>query len=349
MRWKNRPEGSNWGEFGDDDQMGTLNWITPDAVRHAASLVETGERFCLSLPLDYPGGNVINPRRYPPRLTPTERDGDQYLNFPLGRLRPGCVDVLSDDNVVMSLQYSTQWDSLAHVGALFDANGDGLPERVYYNGFRPNDHVFGPVDYDVADNFRKTDLGRGPASHASRLDITHLARSGMQGRGVMVDLAHHYGRSNHSVGYDDLMRILEADRVEIRQGDIVLFHTEFGDALLEMDKRPDPDRVHDICTGLDGSDERLLQWITDNRIAAMASDNAAVETYPVKKANPCCAALPLHHHCLFKLGLPLGELWYLGPLARWLRAHGRSDFLLTAPPLNLPGAVGSPATPIATV
>ena len=42
-------------------------------------------------------------------------------------------------------------------------------------------------------------------------------------------------------------------------------------------------------------------------------------------------------------------MWYLGALARWLTANGRNRFLLTAPPLNLPGAVGSPATPVATV
>src|SRR6185503_922343 len=59
--------------------------------------------------------------------------------------------------------------------------------------------------------------------------------------------------------------------------------------------------------------------------------------------------LPLHHLCLFKLGVPLGELWYLHELATWLRAHGRSRFLLTAPPLRLPGVVGSPLTPVATV
>lgn len=59
--------------------------------------------------------------------------------------------------------------------------------------------------------------------------------------------------------------------------------------------------------------------------------------------------LPLHEHCLFKNGIHLGELWYLTELARWLRSQGRSRFLLTAPPLRLPGAVGSPATPIATV
>ena len=59
--------------------------------------------------------------------------------------------------------------------------------------------------------------------------------------------------------------------------------------------------------------------------------------------------LPLHEHCLFKNGIHLGELWYFTPLANWLREHKRNRFLLTAPPLRLPGAVGSPATPIATV
>ena len=59
--------------------------------------------------------------------------------------------------------------------------------------------------------------------------------------------------------------------------------------------------------------------------------------------------LPIHNLCLFKLGIPLGELWYLHKLASWLREHNRSRFLLTAPPLRLPGAVASPLTPIATV
>jgi hypothetical protein len=59
--------------------------------------------------------------------------------------------------------------------------------------------------------------------------------------------------------------------------------------------------------------------------------------------------MPIHEHCLFKLGLPLGEMWYLTELARWLRAQSRFRFFLTAPPLRLPGAVGSPVTPIATV
>jgi kynurenine formamidase len=103
------------------------------------------------------------------------------------------------------------------------------------------------------------------------------------------------------------------------------------------------------CAGLDGRDDKLLQWITDSGIAAICADNYAVENYPAKPAEGRRPALPLHQHCLFKLGIPLAELLWLKDLAQWLRAHGRNRFLLTAPPLRLPGAVGSAMTPIATV
>jgi hypothetical protein len=59
--------------------------------------------------------------------------------------------------------------------------------------------------------------------------------------------------------------------------------------------------------------------------------------------------IPLHNLCLFKLGMPLGEMFLLSDLADWLRAHSRSRFLFTAPPLRLPGAVGSPVMGVGTV
>jgi hypothetical protein len=90
--------------------------------------------------------------------------------------------------------------------------------------------------------------------------------------------------------------------------------------------------------------------VTDSGAVALISDNLAVEIFPPEAApHAHCAFLPLHEHCLFRLGVHLGELWYLSELAGWLRANKRSRFLLTAPPLRLPGAVGSPATPVATV
>ena len=105
----------------------------------------------------------------------------------------------------------------------------------------------------------------------------------------------------------------------------------------------------DQCPVLDSQDDRLLQWITDSGLSAIVADNLAVEPFSLDPAPGADSVLPLHTHCLFKQGIPLGEMWYLTDLARWLRAHGRSRFLLTAPPLRLPGAVGSPVTPLATV
>jgi hypothetical protein len=116
-----------------------------------------------------------------------------------------------------------------------------------------------------------------------------------------------------------------------------------------MSRDPDVHVLENACACLDGRDERLLRWITDSGIAALIADNYAVELYPAKPKHGTRPNLPLHEHCLFKLGVPLGELWWLRDLATWLRAHGRNRFLLTAPPLRLPGAVGSPATPVATV
>ena len=101
---------------------------------------------------------------------------------------------------------------------------------------------------------------------------------------------------------------------------------------------------------LDGRDERLLEWITDSGLSILAADNYAVEAVPSRPGSgDRHPAMPLHEHCLVKLGVHLGEIWYMTELAQHLRQAGRSRFLLTAPPLRLPGAVGSPTTPIATV
>jgi kynurenine formamidase len=164
-----------------------------------------------------------------------------------------------------------------------------------------------------------------------------------------VDLRAHFGDLKVAVSYDDLMRIMEADGVSLETGDILALHTGFTDLLLAMNKHPDMEVLKNSCAGLDGRDPKLLQWVTDSGVAAIVADNYAVELFPAKPADGRRPFLPLHHHCLFKLGLPLGELWWLKDLAEWLRPRKRSRFLLTAPPLRLPGAVGSPATPVATV
>ena len=344
-RWKRRPPGSTWGDFGPDDQRGRLNLLTPRKVLQGVAEVKVGKTFCLSLPLDFPGGNKLNPRRHPPRLQPTVREGQPNMNFPLQRLDPRWTDVVCDDAVFMCLQYSTQWDSLAHVGQMFDADGDGKPEMVFYNGYRAGEHIIGPIDYSEG---KDTPVNAEPGARA--LGVENMATACIQGRAVMIDLWAHYRRERKLVSHADLMKVLAKDKVKIEKGDIVCIRTGFDRVLLEMKKNPDLEALNNACAVLDGRDERLKQWVTKSGLVALISDNYAVEASP---SRPCeddhCAWLPLHEHCLFKLGVNLGELWYLSELADWLRAHKRSRFLMTAPPLRLPGAVGSPATPVATV
>ena len=346
-RWKQRPPGSNWGDFGANDECGRMNLLTPEKVKQGVAEVREGLTFCLSLPLDYPGGNVLNPRRHPPVLRPTLRNGRPNMNYRLFSDNILDTDVVSDDLVVLHLQYSTQWDSLAHVGQLFDVNANGVPEAVYYNGFRAGEDVVGPTE--AGDAGVPQPAHTHSTSYARKLGIEKMAERCVQGRGVMIDLQANLGAGRQSVGYDKLMRVLEADKVTVETGDMVCLHTGFGQALLDMGGQPDPDAVNKIGAVLDGRDEKLLQWITDSGLAVLIADNYAVEAHPAKLQMGCCATLPLHEHCLFKLGIHLGEIWHLTPLANWLRSHGRSRFLLTAPPLRLPGAVGSPTTPVATV
>lgn len=344
-RWKRRPAGSTWGDFGPDDQRGRLNLLTPKKVLEGIAEVKQGLTFCLSLPLDYPGGNKLNPRRHPPKLQPTLRDGWPNMNYPMRRLDPRFTDVISDDAAFMHLQYSTQWDSLAHVGQMFDADGDGMSEMLYYNGYRAGEHIVGPIDYR---GDREIAVNDEPGARA--LGVENMATACIQGRAVMIDLEVHYGRERKLVTYEDLMDVLAKDKVVVEPGDMVCLRTGFAQLLLEMNKNPDENVLRGACAVLDGRDQRLLNWITRSGLVALIADNYAVEASP---ARPCeadlCASLPIHEHCLFKLGVNLGELWYLSELADWLRAHNRSRFLLTAPPLRLPGAVGSPATPVGTV
>ncbi|KAB2849684.1 MAG: cyclase family protein [Hyphomicrobiaceae bacterium] len=334
-RWKQRPEGSNWGEFGDDDQLGSLNHITPDRVRAAVGEVCEGLSFCLSLPLDYPGGRALAPHRFPPVIKATERGGKPYFNYSFRNEGAHFRDIGCDDAVTLCTQYSTQWDSFAHIGHEFDVDGEGKPELCFYNGYVAGRDILPPEER--ADGF------------SMPLGIDAFAARPIQGRGVLIDVAHHLGRDRRTIGFPEIATILQGDGVRIEKGDIVCLHTGFADELLKMGRSPDPQRLHNMCAALDGTDRALLDWISASGIAAIAADNYAVERIGEPSLAHAHAFVPLHYHCLFKRGVPLGELWHLTELAQWLRSRRRTAFLLTAPPLRLPGAVGSPVTPVATV
>ena len=130
---------------------------------------------------------------------------------------------------------------------------------------------------------------------------------------------------------------MAADGVVVEPGDMLLLHTGFATEILEWDRDPDPAQaLHHRARYLDAHDESLLEWIADSQISALVADNYAVEGLLGKDRDPSRHSfLPIHHLCLFKLGVPLGELWYLA------RAGGLAA---RARPQPLP-AHRSPAAP----
>jgi kynurenine formamidase len=341
-RWKNRPEGSNWGDFGLDDQVGRMNLLTPEKVLQGIAEVREGRSFCLSLPLDLPGGNLLNNARHAPQrfATRTPDGTDRYL-LRLAETNPDFSDVVNDDRVLIHTQYSTQWDSLAHVGSEFDADGDGVAELVFYNGWRGGEHI-GPGE-------PCEDCGDLTGVEATRLGIETMAETCVQGRAVMIDLHHIHGDAHVDIDFAALSEAMTAQNVSVESGDMVVLHTGFARKIVEMDGKPDKAVLHGSCAALEGRDPALREWVRDSGVAALICDNYAVERVPSRSGSGKRPFLPLHQLCLFKLGVPLGELWWLTDLADFLSDAARTRFLLTAPPLRLPGAVGSPVTPVATV
>ena len=188
--------------------------------------------------------------------------------------------MLSDDQATLSLQYSTQWDGLSHVGALFDVQGDGQARRVYYNGYAAGVDVLGGGDPGA-------DACCPPgASYARRLSVSRYAEKGMQGRGVLLDLARAFGTGRTPVGLAQLQAAMHEQRVAVEPGDMLVLRTGFAEALVQMDGKPDAHRLEQTGAVLDGADAALLDWITDSGVAAICADNYAVEAYPRARPAP---------------------------------------------------------------
>jgi hypothetical protein len=293
----------------------------------------------------------LNQRRHPPVIHPTEDlDGNPSAFYNVHHSEmphfgdPKYVDVWAEDVVTLALQYSTQWDSLAHCGAEFDADGDGVgvEEAVYYDGYRADIDLIGPTDDASGD-------GAGNGHSLSTWSSSTWRGTACKAAGSSSTPATASGTTGSPSACRPLQEIMDADGVEIEPGDMLLLHT--GDAAsfrrgkaghlpAALRNRQLPRRAR----------QPLLEWIAESQISALLADNFAVEGLLGKdETAERHSFLPIHLLCLFRLGVPLGELWYLTDLAAWLRANGRSRFLLTARPLRLPGIVGSPLTPIATV
>src|SRR5258708_13735748 len=124
-------------------------------------------------------------------------------------------------------------------------------------------------------------MERGEHVGATARGIENMAAHPVQGRGVMIDLEAHFGRGEKFVSYDELMRVMEADKVEVEEGDLVCFRTGYDRVILGMNKSPDAATLAaNPCAALDGRDERILNWITKSGVVPLISDNPPAHSSP---------------------------------------------------------------------
>jgi kynurenine formamidase len=307
---------SNWGRWGPDDELGTLNFLTPDKVAAAAALVKRGELFSLAVPLDEKGPQQGGWGRFNP-IHLMMRDGNDAVTGTTVRDFYGGFDGYvrgTDDLLIMPLQAGTQWDALGHM----------VFENKIYNG------------YDATE---VSSLG------ALKNDIAK-AREKLVGRGVLLDVARWRGKDwldgGEAISGDDLEECAAAQEVEVGTGDIVLVRTG------RMGRVKAEETWGDYAAGYSSKAPGLgiysAEWIHDKEVAAVAVDTWGAEVLPTETPD---VSMPMHIILIVHMGLTLGEIFDFEALAADCAEDGVYEFLFSAPPLPITRAVGSPINPVA--
>ncbi|MER7000933.1 cyclase family protein [Streptomyces sp. NPDC000410] len=301
---------NNWGRWGDLDELGTVNFLTPEVIAEAAAAVRAGRAVGCALPLG-PGGPV-HPLRSGPVHLFSVSGTDVVAGASFGRWTGAQV---TDDYLFLPLQGTTQWDGLAHFGY-----ADTL-----YNGFW---------------------IGGVEAYSGARHCAIDRMKSRLVGRGVLLDLPRHLGLDRLLPGHRIIPKALDAcaraQHVEVRSGDILLIRTGHVPWFYDLEDKAEFWRV-----GAPGLTMATVPWLHARQCAAVAMDNVAIEVEPFDE--PFEHDYPVHGRLIRDLGLTLGELWWLEDLAEACAEEERWEFLVSAPPLNITGAAGSPVNPIAVL
>jgi len=243
------------------------------------------------------------------------RQAPRHTVFPMG---PAAWDDRLDG---FYLQSSSQWDGFRHIGT----GADG-----FYGGWRGS-----------------------PDTDREQLGIQHWASRGIIGRGVLIDLTAREAYDPFEAvafGVADLEAALLGQGTRLRAGDILCVRTGWVDkyqTLGEGARRELAGRLVDptayTCAGLAGSED-MSRFLWNSGIAAVTSDNPAVETVPT---DPVAGSL--HLRLIPCLGFAIGELFDFAALAAACHRERRYEFLFTSVPLNLAGGVGSPANAVAVL
>lgn len=216
----------------------------------------------------------------------------------------------ADDYIFMPLQGSSQWDALAHV----------YYDDQLYNGFPSSAVSLHGAEYDSIDKLAK----------------------GVAGRGILLDIARLRGvewmQAGEVITPDDLEQAARQQGVDIRRGDVLLFRTGWRTKFKsEQDPRA-------FMAGEPGLGIACCEWVREKDIAAICSDNWAIEVLPGENPE---VALPVHMVLIRDMGVTLGEILDFDELAEDCAADGVWEFFFCCPPLKFTKAVGSPINPLA--
>ncbi len=314
------PPGAAWEFFGPDDQLGTINFLTPEVRRRAAGLIRTGRTINLDYTLS------------------------EFEPFPSGTRPPSRHHLFSNnpwhfDDWLDSfyLQSTTQIDALRHVG---------YPGAGWFGGreaaeIQPDNGVLGIqkwAETGIVGRGVLVDVERYLASVGRPIDHTQAVE----------------------ITIEDLEATATAQGVTFEDGDILLFRTGWAEYCRSaMDKQARAAFKTDMRVPGLASTRATVAWIWDHRFSLVAADNLGIEAYPYTPNNDVTQpGQPkpdrgvdhnggLHRPLLPLLGLAMGEMFALEDLARDCAADGVYEFFFSAKPLNLVGGVGSPANAMA--
>jgi kynurenine formamidase len=299
---------SNWGRWGPNDEIGTLNNITPQDITNAAKLIRKGKAFSLGLNFD---NNGPQNGKWGGRFNPIHTMLTSGTDAVAGRHEKIGIRY-ADDMVSMPLQCGTQWDALGHIF---------FGEKMW-NGY----------DARLVD------------STGAEKNGIEKTRDKMVGRGVLLDIARFKNvdslKDGEGISTEDLEKCAAAQKVEIRKGDFVIFRTGHMERCLAAGEWGG-------YAGGDAPGLRFetADWIRRTDIAAICADTWGCEVRP--NETDANISQPWHWIVIPMIGITMGEIFYLKDLAADCAADGVYEFFFCAPPLPITKAVGSPINPMA--